>query len=249
MIIYPKLRKGGENVKKICALLAVSLFFFLVACSQEASEEEVIENVLNSHRDVNQYAANFNIDTSDVAKTISHNIEVNLTEDPAALHQILTIEADGEESSVNTYRVNDEIYTQEEDNPWGKREAEEDEPLFTPSYRDVVSVLENVIDYAEFDSEGGTYTFSYEGFEREIYEAFEGPFNILLGGSDIADEDMSLGFTFEVNKSDYYIENLEYNLSVENETGTVNINIQVNYDDINDINEIEVPDEAIEETS
>lgn len=230
-------------------MLAVSLFFFLVACSQEASEEEVIENVLNSHRDVNQYAANFNIDTSDVAKTISHNIEVNLTEDPAALHQILTIEADGEESSVNTYRVNDEIYTQEEDNPWGKREAEEDEPLFTPSYRDVVSVLENVIDYAEFDSEGGTYTFSYEGFEREIYEAFEGAFNILLGGSDIADEDMSLGFTFEVNKSDYYIENLEYNLSVENETGTVNINIQVNYDDINDINEIEVPDEAIEETS
>ncbi|WP_077601726.1 DUF6612 family protein [Oceanobacillus sojae] len=236
-------------MKKICALLAVSLFFFLTACSQEASEEEIVENVLSSHRDVNQYAANFNINTSDVARTISHNIEVNLTEDPAALHQVLTVEEDGEETSVNTYRVNDEIYTQEEGSPWVKREAEDDEPLFTPSYKDVVSILENVIDYAEFDSEGGTYTFSYEGFEREIYEAFEGPFNILLGGGDIADEDMSLDFTFEVNKSDYYIEGLEYNLSVENETGTVNINIQVNYDDINDIDEIEVPDEVMEETS
>ncbi|WP_040978619.1 DUF6612 family protein [Oceanobacillus jeddahense] len=236
-------------MKKIGSLLAISLLFFLIACSQDASEEEVVENVLSSHRDVNQYAADFNIDTSDLTRTTSYNIEVNLTEEPAALHQISTMEADGEETTVETYRVDNEMYTQEADNPWVKSEAEEGEPLFTPSYRDVVSVMENVIDYAEFDSEGGTYTFSYDGFERDIYEAFEEPFNILLGGSDIADEDMSLNFVFEVDKSDYYIENLEYNLSVENETGNVEINIQVNYDDINNIDDIEVPDEAIEEAS
>jgi len=236
-------------VKKIYTLLSIFLLFFLIACSQEASEDEVVENVLNSHRDVNQYAADFTIDTSDLTRTTSYNIEVQLAEDPAALHQISTVEADGEETSIETYRAGEEIYTQEADNPWVMREAEENEPLFNPSYREVVSVLENVIDYAEFDSEGGTYTFHYDGFERDIYEAFEGPFNILLGGSDIADEDMALDFTFEVNKDEFYIENLEYNLSVENETGNVDINILVNYDDINNIDDIEIPDEAVEEAS
>lgn len=241
--------EGGENVKKLGALLAVSLLLFLIACSQEASEDEVIENVLNSPREVNQYSAEFGIDTTDVARSLSNDIKVDLTEEPVAKHQILTISEDDNERSIDTYRTDNEVYTQEADDPWVKREAAEEESLFEPSYRDVVSVLEDVIDYAEFDSEGGTYTFSYEGFEREIYEAFEGPFNILLGGADIADEDMSLDFTFEVNKSDFYIENLEYNLSVENETGNVDINIHADYDNINDVDEIEVPEEVIEEAS
>ncbi|GIO24160.1 DUF6612 family protein [Oceanobacillus sp. J11TS1] len=237
-------------MKKICALLAISLLFFLIACSGKASEEEVIENVLHSPREVNQYSATFEIDTTDLVKTVRENREVILTEDPIAKHEILTMEADGNKTTMNTYRVDNEIYTQEaDDSPWVKREAAEDESLFEPSYKDVVSVLESVIDYAEFNSEGGTYTFRFDGFEREIYEAFEGPFNILLGGADIADEDMSLDFTFEVDKSNYYIENLEYNLSVENETGQVDINIRVAYDNMNDIDEIEVPEEVIEEAS
>ncbi|WP_152657540.1 DUF6612 family protein [Oceanobacillus sp. CFH 90083] len=236
-------------MKKVFALLAVSLLLFLIACSQEASEEEVVDNVLNSYRDVSQYAAEFSINTSDLTGTVNYSIEVNLTEDPAALHQISTIESDGEETSTDTYRVDNEIYTREADGPWVKREAEEDEALFSPSYRDIVSVLENVIDYAEFDSVGGTYTFSYNGFERDIYEAFEGPFNILVGGSDISDEDMTLDFSFEVNSADYYIENLEYNLTVENETGNVDINIQVNYNDINNMDEIEIPDDVVEQAS
>ncbi|MFD1065619.1 DUF6612 family protein [Oceanobacillus locisalsi] len=236
-------------MKKLFVLLAISSPLFLAACSQDASEEEVTENVLTSHHDVNQYTAEFHIDTSDVASTVSYNTEVALTEDPAAKHQVSTTEADGEETAIDTYRADDEIYMQEADNPWVRREAETDEALFNPSYGDVVTVLENVIDYASFDPEGDTYTFHYEGFERDIYEAFEGPFNILIGGSDIADEDMTLDYSFEVNKSDFYIEHIEYNLSVENETGNVDINILVDYDDINDVDDIEIPEEVIEEAS
>ncbi|WP_080872959.1 DUF6612 family protein [Oceanobacillus timonensis] len=236
-------------MKKLFVWLVISLSLFLVACSQDASEEEVTDNVLNSHHDVNQYSAEFNINTSDVTSTVNYNTEVSLTEEPASKHQVSTTETDGEETSIDTYRVDDEIYTQEADSPWVEREAEADEALFNPSYRDVVAVLENVIDYAAFDPEGNTYTFHYEGFERDIYEAFEGPFNILIGGSDIADEDMSLDFSFEVNKSDFNIEHVEYNLSVENETGNVDINILVDYDDINDVDELEIPEEVIEEAA
>lgn len=240
-------------MKKNYTLLAVLCLLFLFACSQaEESKEDVVEAALSSPSNIDQYAVEVDINTNVETEEIQHHsfldIVAEVSGEPVAMHQILTSgENEDAERTVETYRVDDQSYTQE-DSEWTVRTVEEDAPLFEPSYRDIVSILEEVSDFAEFDADGSTYTFEFNGFDQEVYEAFERPFNVQLSGFDM-ENDFSLDFTIKINKEEHYIESLEYHILAENETGKLDMVIQVQYDSINDIDEIVLPEEALENAS
>ncbi|MFD1414866.1 DUF6612 family protein [Oceanobacillus jeddahense] len=242
-------------MKKIVTLLVIFLLLLLMAaCSQGDNEEEILENTLQSSQDVYQYAADFDmriyVETSDQSQTSNNSAqaEIILSEDPVASYQHLTQEEDGAEKTTTAYRIDNEAYVQDDGGSWRKVDVMEEETMFEPSYPEIVSILEAVEDYAVFDSSDSAYTYTYSGFDREVYDAFETPFNVELTGFDI-DEDVSLDFTMHVNETEHYIENMEYNIYAENNMGNLEMNFQITYEDINDIDPIEFPEEAIEETA
>ncbi len=241
------IQRGGSGVKKLFIVFMIGIIFVITACSGNESKQEVLEKALQSPDQVESYFADFGIDIdikSDIANDSSTmNGQVTLIEDPIAIHQLFSSKQEGTETSTEIYRVQDEAFVKQGEGAWTEQPVTSEMANFEPDYETVVSVLENVEELVEFDNSGDTYQISYSGFDQSIYDAFEGPFSVQLTGFRV-DEDVTLELVIDIHQQDHYIENLDYTIFAESGNNELEMNISLEYDQVNEIEDIEIPEEV-----
>ncbi len=242
--------KGREVMKRLVLLLLFTIII-LSACSE--NKEDIVEKALQTEDTLESYATDYgiaiNVETEFRNESSSVQGNATIVENPAALHQVFTSTTSNNESSVEGYMVKEDSYIKEGDSEWIYQQIEPDAIQFEPSYHDILSIIEQVHENTEFTEQDSTYQLSFEGFNRQIYDALSSPFSVELTGFEL-DDDVEQKLVILINKDDHTIQSLQYDIVAENsDTGKVTMDIHMDYNNFNEVEEITIPEEVKDSAS
>lgn len=160
-------------------------------------------------------------------------------------HVVVTNEQDGIEVATEVYFEGSNYYINEE-NGWQEIAGQETGATDT-SYQNVLNAIIESEEFITADRAEDDLILTYQGYDQEVWDAFEAPFSLTIDGFQEEDIEMMLEVT--VDAETQLVEDLELSVHAENEIGTVSLLVEVEYDDHNEIEELEVEDEVNEATS
>lgn len=108
------------------------------------------------------------------------------------------------------------------------------------SYDDFYRLFEKIEDELEFTKEDDYYLFSYYDTSQTIFDALKDPYNANVSG--IEEDAINHEVQLKVDKDNFYFMEFEDKMSGETVSRLLQFDITHNFSDINDIDEIEVPD-------
>lgn len=226
-------------------LLAAALV--LAACGSE-SKEDVIDSIKEKADDVEQYYMETSLDVT------GFDADDNVIEESTGELQVYIDESSGESSGemiqdsqvIEYYSTSEGTYAQMDDSGWEDMSgAEEQFDQSDTEYSDVAQVIIDLKDDEDFEmeEEDDTFTFTFKGKSEDVYNALESPYSLMFTGVDV--EDIEQELTITVDSETYYIEHLQAKLVAEKDGEKLEMNIDHVYDQINDIDEISLPDDVV----
>lgn len=210
--------------------------------SPEAIEETDIESlnrVIDKADDIESYEATVDLEaTTATEETAELNAEVSFIDgDPPSLY----LTSDGEDRTISK-DGNFYFFTGEE---WvNATESVSIDSLFFVTYENTVRSLANIEDSLEVEEEGDTTTYTYEGTNPDVYYTFGDLFKVSFGSVDTSQVESEL--TIEVDNEEELIDSIEFSADGENEEGPFSLNGFTEFTSFNDVEEINLPEEAIE---
>lgn len=160
-------------------------------------------------------------------------------------HVIVINEQEGVEVSTEMYFV-DSTYYVNEGNGWQEIPAQESGTADTDtSYKNVLNAIVESENFITAEVTGDELLLNYQGYDQEVWDAFELPFSLTIDG--FQEEEIEMILEVIVDAETQLIEELELSVYAENELGTVSLLVEVQYDDYNEIDELEVEQEIEEE--
>lgn len=235
--------------KLLYTFLSLLFIFILTACGK-ASKEDVIEHVQEKIDLVETYntEAEMDITITDPSDTIieessaSSNIHLNEK----------TVESSGkmteDEQTTHYYSTEEATYAQIGDGPWEDKTAQaENFKHLESSYANVAQVIIDLKNEEGFEMEeqDEKYLFTFSGKSEAVFQAFEQPYSLTLEGA--APKDVTQDVQMTVDRESYVMEDVQYNLFVEIEGHALEMIVHQTFGQINDIDDIEIPQEVIQE--
>lgn len=113
---------------------------------------------------------------------------------------------------------------------------------YAPWYPNIVDSLVELDHLIEASHSGDTLVLSYEGTGLEVFNAFEEEFSLSMGG--VEEENVTITLEATMDDSTYYLQELSIDImgqeTIEDieedmEVGSVNIIVDVEYDDLDDV--------------
>lgn len=234
-------------------MLAITCALILTACGSE-SKEEVIDQVTKKIDEVENY-------DTDASLTISvTDLSTNDLIEESALQSLVTIDhkdemahgkiiSDGEQ--IEFYSTKDGVYAQySEGLPWEDMPSQDQ--LFSDddtTYPNIAHILADIADEEdlEMEQDGDAYIFTFSGTNETIYEAFEEPYSLTMTGAE--PKDMEHDLEISVDRKSYAVNHVKNTMSAEGAGQELEFDISQTFDQINDIDPIDIPQEVIAEVN
>jgi len=243
-------RKGESHMRKyglFSVMIFITLTLILVACGGKESKEDVIDSVKEHMDEVEEYHTEFDLD-------ITVHVDGNLYSESGSSLNITMNEKTLENSGVSTqddqeleyYSTEEATYAQVNDTGWEDVTAQEDDyKSIESNYKSVAQVLIDLKDVEdlEMEKEDDAFVFTFTGNSEDVFKAFEKPYDLQVQGVEL--EDFEHDFTIVVDSETYFIEEIQSDMSVEVDNEKLAIAIAHTYDKINDIEDIEIPEEVL----
>ena len=239
----------GENHMRKYGLFSVMIFITLIlaACGGKESKEDVIDSVKEHMDEVEEYHTEFELD-------ITVHVDGNLYDESVSSLNITMNEKTLENSGVSTqddqkleyYSTEEATHAQVNDTGWEDVSAQGDDYKGIESdYESVAQILIDLKDVEdlEMEKEDDTFVFTFTGKSEDVFNAFEKPYDLQVQGADI--EDLEHDFTIVVDSETYFVEEIQSDMSVDVDNEKLAIAIAHTYDKINDIEDIEIPEEVL----
>lgn len=151
-----------------------------------------------------------------------------------------TEEQSGYVNEIAVYMNGEEQY--ENLNGQGWTQSNPEFHSWETSYGNVAGILEGLAE-AEVSEEEDHFEVTYSGNSVVVYEAFEYPFSLSLTGFDV-ENDTTMHVSVLIDKDQFTIKDMSFLLEAANDEGELDMKITVDYDNINNIDPVEIPDEV-----
>lgn len=230
----------GGMIMNFKLFLFISLLF-IAGCS--LSEEEVIEETIDTAEDTNNYELEISTEVERENDADVYSMEIDRENNEGLI--IMEAAERNEEFSTDIYYDNENVYEKNNDGPWQDSEFSSDEmhTFYFVDYQTIAEILEYIgpLEETTFEETENTYEFSYQTTEEddtsELLEKW---------GFDIGHDETFSGAYIEliINQDTFHLEEVALEYTVEAEDGTRETFLQtLKYGNINELGEIERPEE------
>ena len=236
-----------KRLKVLLVVLIISVF--LVGCSgsnsnDKLSKEDVIKKTTASFDNLKSISQETNINL--VFDLVDNKDEQNIELDAQVIydskHNVETVLTKttsiyGEEkSSFDFYKDPDSMYIDEGDG-WVKYRSSEN---YGTTYKPILDSFIEVGKDFDMVEDDNSYKFTFKGKDGNIYRAVGTPYNFQYGG--IPDNDIELDIFFIIEKKDMFLKEMEIKTrGVVDADNSISIGASTEFDDFNEIKEIEKP--------
>lgn len=240
-----------NKIKQMSIILMST--FALVACGETGQTSEDLEENWSTHiqegnEALNDYASDTNIDLK-----VQVGPDMMTDEDNAFIHVRMVGDLEKgyiEDGSGEFYFDGTDVYVLENGN-WNH--YPDNGPIDYPSwYPNVVEALVEIEEFIEANHTEGTITLSYDGNDREIWNAFEEEFALSIDG--ISEENINIKLDATLDDTEFFLQDLTLDILGEEtdgevELGSVAMLIDVDYFDHNEIDLSQTESEIFENVS
>lgn len=220
-----------------------------MACGNE-SKEDVIDLVEEHMNEVEKYYTEVALEIR-VLDADGHTIDQK-SGVMRANRNDKTSEADGEITqdghTQNLYSTDGTTYRKVANDPWESTPSQDD-PMDNAetNYESASHILMQLKDEADIDMEkkNSKYIITFSGKNEDIYNSFKSPYSLDVAGSEPKDVNHDLEII--IDNETYFIEKVSNQLTVEVEGHTLETSIDQTFEQINEIDDIEIPQEFFDE--
>ena len=242
-----------KSLKKILfTILTAFAVFFVVACGNKEDAKINKEEVLQKNVEAtNNIKSGNKLVTAKVeiegGQTIEYTFDISLIKDPFALKTILG--AKGEDAKITTFIKDGVMYVSNlEDNSWQKLDvSEEDMNKFKIILNDsieIYKVLKDNLDKISIKEDGGNYIISITKNSDFINEYIKNSMSNTMGpNTDLKANNATLEYI--IDKETYFTKSLVLTFDAEVQGQKLKALTETTFSDINNVEEIIVPEEAL----
>lgn len=239
-------------MKKRKMLWLTALPLIMGACGTAQSAEEVATQVAEKAADVQTYRANIQFDiyaeslnSDEILLDNKSALDITMNEENLDNYGTVKVNDMGEIMRQEYYSVGDQAFLNINDTGWQNVSAMQAD-LFQNEgtlYETLIPIIKELADTADMTVEDGSYVFSFEGKDAELFEAFANPYQLQTG--DIPAEEMEQHVVAKVDQETFFIQSIDNLLSGEG-SNRVHFYLSHRFEDINDVGEFVIPEEVVE---
>ena len=242
-----------KSLKKILfTILTAFAVFFVVACGNKEDAKINKEEVLQKNVEAtNNIKSGNKLVTAKIeikgGQTIEYIFDISLIKDPFALKTIL--EAKGEDAKITTFIKDGVMYASNlEDNSWQKLDvSEEDMNKFKVILNDsteIYEVLKDNLDKISIKEDGGNYIISAAKNSDFLNEYLKSSLSDTIGqNTDLKPNNATLEYI--IDKETYFTKSLVLTFDAEVQGQKLKAKTETTFSNINSVEEITVPEEAL----
>ena len=242
-----------KSLKKILfTILTVFAVFFVVACGNKEDAKINKEEVLQKNIEAtNNIKSGNKLVTAKVeiegGQTIEYTFDISLIKDPFALKTILG--AKGEDAKITTFIKDGMMYvTSTEDDTW-EQQAIPEETI--EGYKNILNdsieiyeVLKDNLDKISIKEDGGNYIISITKNSDFINEYIKNSMSNTMGqNTDLKANNATLEYI--IDKETYFTKSFVLTFDAEVQGQKLKALTETTFSDINNVEEIIVPEEAL----
>lgn len=227
--------------------------FLLVGCEQSLSSEEVVTEVKANQESVENYQAFIelavsitNQESGEILQESNSVTDIVFNETNLDNYGTLTA-SDGANTMVQEhYSIGDQAFLNLDDQGWMDVSTQQ-ETLFQntgTTYEHLIPIVETISNVGEMTEDDDSYIYSFQGVSEELYSAFETPYSLRFGA--VPPNEVEHETILVIDKETLIIEELNSKLSGEQEGHELLMNIKHEYDNMNEMNDMKIPQEVID---
>ena len=242
-----------KSLKKILfTILTVFAVFFVVACGNKEDAKINKEEVLQKNVEAtNNIKSGNKLVTAKVdikgGATIEYTFDISLIKDPFALKTILG--AKGEDVKITTFIKDGMMYvTSTEDDTWEQQAIpeetiEEYKNILNDSI-EIYEVLKDNLDKISIKEDGGNYIISAAKNSDFLNEYLKSSLSDTIGqNTDLKPNNATLEYI--IDKETYFTKSLVLTFDAEVQGQKLKAKTETTFSNINNVEEITVPEEAL----
>lgn len=153
---------------------------------------------------------------------------------------------DDVKEEIEYYNIDDVAYANPNGEGWQKLDPED---LGTDDdsthYKAIAKLVADIEDDVKVETKGDQYILTFQGKSEDVYKAFEKPYSVTLTGLTPDEVDQDIEIT--INKSTSLVEHVKNTITGTSEGLKLTLSIDHRYDKINEIKEIEVPEDVLDQ--
>ena len=242
-----------KSLKKILfTILTVFAVFFVVACGNKEDSKLNKEEILQKNVEAtNNIKSGNKLVTAKVeiegGQTIEYTFDISLIKDPFALKTILG--AKGEDVKITTFIKDGVMYvTSTEDDTW-EQQAIPEETI--EGYKNILNdsieiyeVLKDNLDKISIKEDGGNYIISAAKNSDFLNEYLKSSLSDTIGqNTDLKPNNATLEYI--IDKETYFTKSLVLTFDAEVQGQKLKAKTETTFSNINSVEEITVPEEAL----
>ena len=241
-----------KSLKKILfTILTAFAVFFVVACGNKEDAKINKEEVLQKNVEAtNNIKSGNKLVTAKVeiegGQTIEYTFDISLIKDPFALKTILG--AKGEDAKITTFIKDGMMYvTSTEDDTWEQQAIpeetiEEYKNILNDSI-EIYEVLKDNLDKVSIKEDGGNYIISVTKNSDFLNKYIKTQMSDIVGGEDFEPNNSTLEYV--IDKETYFLKSLLITFIAEVQGQKIKAKTETTFSNINNVEEIIVPEEAL----
>jgi len=240
--------------KFIFLAFILTLASFLTACSdKELNKSEVMEKIKENTDDVEKYHTVWDVEIgleyqNGQTEQSKLNMDINADESSNTMWQTIKESDDNHETTREHYLMDGNVYENENDSGWknesmNRTDIKDD---LTLAYNKIVTLIEDIEDELEMETDNDHYILTFEGSSKKVFDAQDEPYSLEVTGFD--EDNIHQDMKIKIDKDNLYIESVENMVTAEKQQNKLEIEFVQDFSDINDIDDIELP-EDIEKTN
>ena len=241
-----------KSLKKILfTILTAFAVFFVVACGNKEDAKINKEEVLQKNVEAtNSIKSGNKLVTAKIeikgGQTIEYIFDISLIKDPFALKTILG--AKGEDAKITTFIKDGVMYvTSTEDDTWEQQAIpeetiEEYKNILNDSI-EIYEVLKDNLDKVSIKEDGGNYIISVTKNSDFLNKYIKTQMSDIVGGEDFEPNNSTLEYV--IDKETYFLKSLLITFIAEVQGQKIKAKTETTFSNINNVEEIIVPEEAL----
>lgn len=245
-----------KKIKLILFILFISIT--LVACNlnkdanSNLDKEQVIEKTEESFKELKSLNEEVDMVLSGLVEgqqqKQSIEMEVEMiyddNKDIESIHTKTEVTSNNQTQTMDFYKNPENMYINQ-GNGWIKFNGQED---YSTTYEPILDSFLTVVEDLDMEEKEEKYIFKYKGKDAKIYRLMGVPYNIEYNGID--NKDIELDLEYSISKENMLLNEIKIKTFGEiDEQNNIEINVDVDFDDFNEIDEIEIPEEVTNSAS
>lgn len=237
--------------KLLMMMLLVVFVVMLVACGSSLSKEKVISKMEENESGVKNYNTQLDFKikimnlkyNNPIIKKTHQSLKAKVIEPTMAFSGVIKTKQNGNTSIQKYYSTKKGTYANLNKTGW-KKYPNKRKLKGNTLYNKVQSVVQNAAEALKMKTKDNLYVFSFTGKSKNVFNAFKGPYSIDLTGK-LSKDDVKQDVLIKVDKETFMIKSLKYNLTGKVKEHKLVLTIKQQYDDINNIDKISIPEKVI----